>query len=127
MRKKILLIEDDDAVRELMLLALQQDGYEVATVAAGLHAYDTALFMKPDLIITDINMPTADSIHVLRRMRRQPALEQTPVLVTTAFGTGNATFSLQQGASAFEPKPIDAQSFRSTVRRLLTDNSKTNG
>jgi CheY-like chemotaxis protein len=127
MRKKILLIENDDAVRELILLVLQQDGYEVATVAPGLHAYDTALFMKPDLIITDINMPRTDSIDLLRRMRQQPALEQTPVLVTTAFGTGSATFSLQHGASAFEPKPIDAQSFRSTVRRLLTDNSKTTG
>jgi CheY-like chemotaxis protein len=122
MRKKILLIEDDHEVRQLMLLALQQDGYEVATVADDLHGYDTALFMKPDLIITDINMPRTNGIHVLRRMRQQPALEQTPVLVTTAFGTGSATFSLQHGASAFEPKPIDAQSFRSTVRRLLEDN-----
>jgi len=122
MRKKILLIEDDDEVRELMLMALQQDGYEVTTATDGFHGYNTALFMKPDLVITDIGMSSADRIHVLRRMREQPALEQTPVLVTTAFGTGGATFSLQHGASAFEPKPIDTQSFRSTVRRLLTGN-----
>lgn len=127
MRKKILLIEDDDEVREIMLLALQRDGYEVATAADGLHGYDTALFMRPDLIITDISMPNADNIHVLRRMRDQPALEQTPVLVTTAFGTGTATFSLQHGASAFEPKPIDTQSFLSTVRRLLRGHRKTTG
>jgi len=122
MRKKILLIEGDDEVRELMLMALQQDGYEVATAADGFHGYNTALFMKPDLVITDVCMSSADGIHVLRRMREQPALEQTPVLVTTAFGTGSATFSLQHGASAFEPKPIDMQSLRSTVRRLLTGN-----
>jgi len=125
MRKKILLIEDDDEVRELMRAALQQDGYEVATAADGLHGYDTALFMKPDLIIADISVPSAESIHLLRRMREQPTLEQTPVVVTTTFGTGSATFSLQHGASAFEPKPIDAQSLRSTVRRLLVDNSRT--
>ena len=127
MRKKILLIEDNDEVRELMLAALQQDGYEVATAADGLHGCDTALFMKPDLIITDISIPSAESIHVLRRMREQPTLEQTPVLVTTAFGTGSATFSLQHGASAFEPKPIDAQSLRSTVRRLLAESSTPTG
>ena len=124
MCKKILLIEDDDEVRELMLVALHEDGYEVATAADGSHGYDTALFMKPDLIITDINMPGADGIHILRRMREQRLLEHTPVLVTTAFGTGSATFSLQHGASAFEPKPIDTQSLRSTVLRLLTDSSK---
>ena len=125
MRKKILLIEDDDEVRELMLMALQQDGYEVTTATDGFHGYNTALFMKPDLVITDIGMSSADSIHVLRRMREQPALEQTPVLVTTAFGTGSATFSLQHGASAFEPKPIDMQSLRSTIQRLLTGKRKT--
>ena len=122
MRKKILLIEDDDEVRELMLTALQQDGYEVATAADGFHGYDTALFMRPDLIITDISMPGDYGIQVLGRLRRRPGLEQTPVLVTTALGTGSATFSLQQGASAFEPKPIDTQSFRATVRRLLEGN-----
>jgi len=122
MRKKILLIEDDDEARELMLMALQQDGYEVATVADSWHGYDTALFMKPDLIIADINMPRTDNIQLLRRLRDQPLLEQTPILVTTAFGTGRATFSLQHGASAFEPKPIDAERIRGTVRRLLKDN-----
>jgi CheY-like chemotaxis protein len=80
--------------------------------------------MKPDLIITDISMRSADSIHLVRRMREQPTLEQTPVLVTTPFGTGSATYSLQHGASAYEPKPIDTHSFRSTVRRLLSDDLK---
>jgi len=41
--------------------------------------------------------------------------------VTTAFGTGTATFSLQLGANAYEPKPIDPQSFLTTVQRLLDD------
>jgi DNA-binding response OmpR family regulator len=123
MRKKILLIEDDDVVRELMRVALQEDGYEVATAVDGPRGYDTALFIKPDLIVTDINMPSAGARHILQRMRDTRTLEHTPVLVTTAFGTGSATFSLQHGASAFEPKPIDVESLRSTVRRLLTYNS----
>ena len=122
MCRKILLIEHDDVVRESMRMALEEDGYEVATFADGARGFDTALFIKPDLIVTDIRLPGLDGIHVLRRVRATPALEKTPVLVTTTFGTGTATFSLQQGASAFEPKPIDTQSFRATVRRLLQDN-----
>jgi DNA-binding response OmpR family regulator len=121
MRKRILVIEDDDVMRELMRMTLEQNGYEVATAEDGVRGYDTALFMKPDLIVTDIRMPGADGIHVVRRVRDTTSLEQTPILITTAFGTGDATFSLQLGANAFEPKPINSQSFLSTVRRLLTD------
>jgi CheY-like chemotaxis protein len=58
---------------------------------------------------------------VVRRVRDTASLEKTPILVTTAFGTGTATFSLQLGANAYEPKPIDPASFMSTVQRLLSD------
>jgi len=121
MPKKILVIEDDDVMRELMSMTLTQNGYEVTTAEDGVRGYDTALFLKPDLIITDIRMPGADGIHVVRRVRDTTGLENTPILVTTAFGTGTATFSLQMGANAFEPKPINPQNFLSTVRRLLAE------
>ena len=121
MREKILVIEDDEVMRELMRMTLEQNGYEVTTAEDGVRGYDTALFIKPDLIVTDIQMPGADGIHVVRRVRDTASLETTPILVTTAFGNGNATFSLQVGASAFEPKPINQQSFLSTVKRLLAE------
>ena len=119
--RRILIIEDDDASRELMGLALLKRGYQVTVAEDGVRGYDTALFLKPDLIITDIRMPGADGIHVVRRVRDTPSLEGTPILITTAFGTGGATFCLQLGANAYEPKPIDPQSFLATVDRLLAD------
>ena len=119
MPKKILVIEDDDDMRELMRMTLANNGYEVATAPDGVSGYDTALFLRPDLIITDIRMPGADGIHVVRRVRDTDSLSETPILVMTAFGTGSATFSLQLGANAFEPKPIDPHRLLSTVRRLL--------
>jgi len=121
MPQTILVIEDDDVMRELMRLSLVRSGYEVTVAEDGVRGYDTALFLKPDLIVTDIQMPGADGIHVVRRVRDTPSLERTPILVTTAFGTGSATFALQLGANAYEPKPINSQSFLSTVRRLLVD------
>ncbi len=121
MPQTILVIEDDDLMRELMRMSLTRSGYEVAVAEDGVRGYDKALFLKPDLIVTDIQMPGADGIHVVRRVRDTPSLERTPILVTTAFGTGSATFALHLGANAFEPKPINSQSFLSTVRRLLTD------
>ena len=119
MPKKILVIEDDDVMRELMQMTLEQNGYEVVTAADGVRGHDAALFLKPDLIITDIRMPGADGIHVVRRVRDTDSLAETPILVMTAFGTGSATFSLQLGANAFERKPVDPQSLLTTIKRLL--------
>src|SRR4051812_22067821 len=102
MPKKILLIEHDDEVRELMRTTLELNGYEVATASDGVSGYDMALFVKPDIIVTAIHLPGADGIHVVRRVRDTPLLAGTPILVTAPFGTGKATFSLQLGANAFE-------------------------
>lgn len=121
MPQRILIIEDDDETRELLRMALEKRGYQVTVAEDGVRGYNTALFLKPDLIITDIQMPGADGVHVVRRVRHTASLEKIPILVTTAFGTGTATFSLQLGANAYEPKPIDTDSFMSTVKRLLSE------
>jgi CheY-like chemotaxis protein len=121
MSNRILVIEDDADTREVMRTALERRGYEVTVAGDGVRGYDTALFLKPDLIVTDIQMPGAEGVHVVRRVRDTASLEKTLILVITAFGTGTATFSLQLGANAYEPKPIDPQSFLTTVERLLTD------
>ena len=123
--RRILVIEDDDVSRELIGAALLKRGYRVTAVQDGVRGYDAALFLKPDLIITDIRMPGADGIHVVRRVRDMPSLRETPILITTAFGTGGATFCLQLGANAFEPKPIDPQSLLTTVERLLADRDRS--
>ena len=120
---KILVIEDDDVARELMRMALEARGHEVSVADNGVTGYDAAVCAKPDLIVTDIQMPGADGVHVVRRVRDTLGLEQTPILVTTAFGTGTATFALQLGANAYEPKPLNLQSFLATVERLLVSHN----
>ena len=117
--KTILVIEDDDVARELMRMALERRGYSTVLAADGIVGYEEALRVKPDLIITDIQMPAADGIHLVRRVRDTPELVSTPILVTTGFGSGSATFALGQGATAYEPKPIDPESFLTTVKRLI--------
>lgn len=119
MPKKILLIENDDEMRELMRTTLERNGYEVATATDGISGYDMALFIRPDVIVSDIRLPGADGIHVVRRVRDTASIGETPILVITPFGTGNGTFALQLGADALEPMPIDPRSLLITVRRLL--------
>lgn len=120
MAKTILIAEDDDVTRELLRRTLVRRGYDVSTAADGIEAYDLALRLRPDLIITDIQMPAADGAHLIRRVRDTPELLITPILVTTGYGTGSATLTLSQGADAYEPKPIDPQSLLLSVERLLS-------
>ena len=115
----ILVVEDDDVARELMRRALVRQGYEVRTAADGIEGFDAAIGEPPDLIITDVNMPAADGAHLVRRVRDTREIESTPIVVTTGYGTGNATFMMSLGADAYEPKPIDPQSLLATVRRLI--------
>ena len=117
--KKILVVEDNTEERELMCMALRRSGYFVVAAEDGVQGYEEAVRVRPDLIITDISMPAADGVHLVRRVRDTPEIANVPILVTTGFGTGNATFSLSQGATAYEPKPLEARSFLATVERLL--------
>jgi CheY-like chemotaxis protein len=117
--KKILVVEDDDVERELMKLALEREGYLVVAAEDGVRGFELAVAERPDLIITDVWMPAADGVYLVRRVRDTPELSKTPILVTTGFGTGSASFTLGQGADAYEPKPLDPDALRETVRRLL--------
>lgn len=117
--KKILVVEDDEVARELVRLTLERRGYAVETAEDGVRGYELAVAGRPDLIITDVWMPAADGVHLVRRVRDTPEIAATPILVTTGFGTGSASFTLGQGADAYEPKPLDPETLLETVRRLL--------
>ncbi len=119
--KKILVAEDDEDTRQLMCRTLERQGFEVVTAEDGLQAYEFALIQRPDLIITDVSMPGADGTHFVRRVRDTADIAATPIIVTTGFGTGSATFTLTVGADAYEPKPVDPESLLATVRRLLSE------
>jgi CheY-like chemotaxis protein len=118
---KILVIEDDDVMRELMRMALERHGYQVVLAADGVQGFELALETTPDLIITDITMPGADGVHLIRRIRDTNAVSKIPILVTTGYGLGTATFAMSEGATAYEPKPINPEAFIATVRRLLRE------
>ena len=117
--KKILVVEDDEVERELVRMTLEREGYHVVTAEDGARGFEVALSERPDLIITDVSMPAADGVQLVRSVRSSPEIAPTPILVTTGYGTGNATYTLTQGADAYEPKPLDPDALRETVRRLL--------
>jgi DNA-binding response OmpR family regulator len=117
--KKILVVEDDEVERELVRMTLEREGYLVVTAEDGARGFELALAERPDLIVTDVSMPAADGAQLVRSVRGAPEVSATPILVTTGYGTGNATYTLTQGADAYEPKPLDPEALRASVRRLL--------
>jgi len=119
--KRILIIESDPAVRELLGISLLRERYQVTLADDPLLGFETALFSKPDLIVTDVRLSASDSFDIIQQIRDTRALRHVPILITTEFGTGTATFSLQHGANGYEPKPIDPNGFVTTVKRLLTE------
>lgn len=122
-RKRILVVEDDDVASELMRLALTRNNYDVSTAPDGIAGYELARQERPDLIITDVYMPAADGIHLVRRVRDDADLSKTPIIITTGAGTGTGIFSLSHGADAYEKKPIDLHAFLITVATLLEQGS----
>ena len=108
---KILVIEDDDVARELMRLALENRGHEVTVAENGVEGFDAAVFLQPDLIVTDIQMPGADGVHVVRRVRDTASLEKTPIMVTTAFGTGPRRSPCNWGPMPMNPNRSTRRAF----------------
>ena len=117
--KKILVVEDDEVERELMRMTLERAGYEVSAAEDGARGFELALALRPDLIVTDVQMPGTDGLSLVRQVRETAEISETPILVTTGFGTGSATMTLVSGADAYEPKPLEAGSLLQSVRRLL--------
>src|SRR3989304_6853181 len=83
---KVLLVEDDNNLREIFEMRLQAEGYETAIASDGEEALVVAMREKPDLIIADIMMPKLSGFEMLETLRAAPDMSKTKVIVMTALG-----------------------------------------
>ena len=114
--KKILVVDDEESIRELYRADLAEEGYEVDLAADGLQALHRLEVFRPDLITLDVKMPGIDGIETLRRIReKNPTL---PVILVTAFGEFKQDFNTW-ASDAYIVKSHDTTELKSTVRRLL--------
>jgi two-component system chemotaxis response regulator CheY len=119
MSKKILIVEDDFDTRYVMSLILKGEGYEVITVADGECALNIAVEQKPDLMITDLNMPRLNGVELTRQIRLKDEIGKMPILAITAYGQTAANNALAAGASACARKPLTFSEFLPIVKNLL--------
>jgi DNA-binding response OmpR family regulator len=83
---KVLVIEDDDSISNVVELNLRLDGYEVYLAADGEEGLSMVEEVEPDLVILDVMMPKIDGWEVLMRLRQQPETRDIPVIMLTAMG-----------------------------------------
>lgn len=118
--KTILYIEDNFENRILVRRVLQAEGYDVLEASSASVALDLLKTLKPDLIITDINMPEMDGYTLTSKIKALPGFATTPVIAMTAnVMRGDRERSLKAGCDGYIQKPIDIDLLPEEVERFL--------
>ena len=118
--RTILVIDDSEQNRAVLLNLLEPLGFQVATAEDGYSGLAQAQNCRPDLIITDIKLPDIDGISVIKQLRQQADCQDTPIIASSA-NVFSATCQDCEtaGADAFLPKPIDVADLCNTLAKLL--------
>lgn len=120
MKGKILVIEDNEQNLYLVRYILERNGYEVFTAPDGRSGIEEASSLQPDLILLDIQLPEMDGYAVARNLRRNPALENTPIVAVTSYAmVGDREKVMEAGCDGYIEKPIDPDTFVSQIERHL--------
>ncbi|HWP42947.1 MAG TPA: sigma-54 dependent transcriptional regulator, partial [Blastocatellia bacterium] len=117
---EILLVEDKDSLRQMMRLTLQNAGYSVDEACDGAEARRKLNDSRYNIVLTDLKMPRADGLEVLRSAKAADG--DTAVIVLTAYGTiDEAVQAMKEGAYDFLQKPVDSNHLLLLVQRALEE------
>jgi DNA-binding response OmpR family regulator len=124
-QSKILIIEDDLDVAEMLNAYFRGQGYEVFTVNWGEDGLRSALTVHPELVILDIRLPDIDGFEVARRLRAERRTQDIPIIfLTEKRERGDRLKGLELGADDYITKPFDVQELRLRVRNALKRTSQ---
>jgi len=133
MPSKIVIIEDDPLILERFHSTLKEMGYEIYSAGDGKAGIDLINKVKPDLIITDLNMPQMSGYYLSTVLKGDPVFKDTPLIVVTGMPlsydrqgkvqVGNETYSPQ--GNLFLVKPIRPRTLQVAVQKLLTESAQT--
>lgn len=115
---KILAVDDDDSIRELLELQLTRNGYEALTAADGREALDKA--SGADLILLDVMLPGIDGFEICRRLKADPVLKAVPIIMLTAKAEEiDKVLGLELGADDYLVKPFSIRELLARVKAVL--------
>jgi two-component system, OmpR family, response regulator RpaA len=120
MKPRILVIDDDPAIAELVAINLEMAGYDVSQAADGVKGQALAVQLVPDLIMLDLMLPKVDGFTVCQRLRREDRTSAIPVLMLTALSqTNDKVEGFNAGADDYLTKPFEIEEMLARVRALL--------
>jgi two-component system phosphate regulon response regulator PhoB len=119
-KKFVLIVEDEEDIRELVSYHLLKDGYQVASVPSGEEALALAETQVPDLILLDVMLPGIDGFAVCQRLRALPATAEVAVMMLTAKSEeADIVRGLNQGATDYITKPFSPRVLLARIRAAL--------
>lgn len=127
--RKILVVDDDPSIREILSIQLTRLGYEVTTADDGLEAVTAFKASTPDAILLDLMMPRLDglaSCQQIRALEKKTGAKRTPVLFLTARdSTHDKTSAALSGGDEFVAKPVSMQELRDRLEALFLKKGKS--
>ncbi|GCE10388.1 response regulator transcription factor [Tengunoibacter tsumagoiensis] len=122
---KVLVVDDEDNIIELIRLGLRYEGFQVEVASDGEQGIAAAQRINPDLVILDVMMPGIDGLEVCRRLRANPTTRDVPVLMLTAKDeVGDRILGLQTGADDYLTKPFDFYELLERIKAILRRQSR---
>ena len=120
MKKKILIVEDNEQNMYLATYLLTQNGYEVISADDGYEAIDKAISERPDLILMDIQLPDLDGYKATKRIKHIPGYKDIPIVALTSYAmAGDREKALAIGCVGYIEKPFDPDTLLSEVEKFL--------
>jgi DNA-binding response OmpR family regulator len=119
-REKILVADDDPIILNFLHSLLKDKGYQVITAEDGERALEMALIYNPDIIVTDIVMPYRDGFDLIKVLRKEPKLKDTPIVILSMKDKeDDIVKGLEEGADDYVIKPFNALELVTRIKKLL--------
>ncbi|MBX3304911.1 MAG: response regulator [Nitrospira sp.] len=121
MAKTVLVVDDSPTMRQMVAFTLTNAGYQVVEAGNGKEAVGKVNGgAKPDLVVTDLNMPEMDGITLIKEIRKMPALKFTPILMLTTEASDDKKKAGQAaGATGWIVKPFNPEQMMAVVKKVL--------
>lgn len=120
MKKKILIVEDNDTNLYLATYLLEQNGHQVVGARNGFEGIATAIAEQPDLILMDMQLPEMDGYEATQQIKATPEISHIPIVAVTSYAMlGDREKVLAAGCAGYIEKPIVPETFVSEVAKFL--------
>lgn len=125
-REKILIVEDEEDIQELLKFNLAKEGYQVSVASTGEEGLRHATQHVPDLVLLDLMLPKVDGLEVCKRLRAHPRGAHIPIIMLTAKGEeADVVTGLEVGADDYIAKPFSPRVVIARIRNILRRRGKT--